>query len=94
MYIIPATAPILLTSDTTFSNYLFIFDAYTKIPKRYGMDKLPQKKLFLVIFSSTLAYTSQLYEEAIGMRPSVSYTPYATSSKEKSVNIITFAQFE
>ena len=26
--------------------------------------------------------------------PSVTYTPYATSSKEKTVDIITFAQFE
>ena len=28
------------------------------------------------------------------MRLSVTYTPYATSSKEKTGNIITFAQFE
>ena len=28
------------------------------------------------------------------MRPAVTYTPYATSSKEKTGDIITFAQFE
>ena len=44
MDIIPATAPKSLTSDTTFSNYLLIFDAYSKIPKLYGMEKIPQKK--------------------------------------------------
>ena len=32
-------------------------------------------------FSSTIAYTSQTYAEAMSMRPDVSYTPYATSSK-------------
>ena len=38
MDIIPATAPTFLTSDTTFSNYLLIVYAYSKIPKLYGMD--------------------------------------------------------
>ena len=28
------------------------------------------------------------------MRPSVTYTPYATSSKEQTVDVIMFAQFE
>ena len=28
------------------------------------------------------------------MRPSVTYTPYATSSREQTGNVITFAQFE
>ena len=28
------------------------------------------------------------------MRPSVTYTPYATSSKEQTDDVITFAQFE
>ena len=39
MVIIPSTAPKILTSDTTFSNYLMIFDAYSKIQKLYGMGK-------------------------------------------------------
>ena len=39
MDIIPSEAPKSLTSETTFSNYLLIFDAYSKIPKLYGMEK-------------------------------------------------------
>ena len=38
MDIIPATAPKHLTSETNFSNYIFIVDAYSKIPKLYGME--------------------------------------------------------
>ena len=49
--------------------------------------------LFLVIFSSALAYTPRLYPEEIYMRPEVSYVTYDTSSKEQTDNIITFAQF-
>ena len=45
-------------------------------------------------FSSELAYTSQPYSEAIAMRPEMRYTPCATSSREKSGNIIMFVQFE
>ena len=41
-----------------------------------------------------LAYTSQPYAEVMAMHPAVSHTPYATSSKEKTGNIITFTQFE
>ena len=37
---------------------------------------------------------SQPYSEVMDVCPSVTYTPYATSSKEKTVDIITFAQFE
>ena len=45
-------------------------------------------------FSSVLSYTSQPYAEAMVIRPTVTYTPYATSSKEHTGNVITFAQFE
>ena len=45
----------------------------------------------LVIFSSALAYTSQPYVEAIAMCQYVSYIPCATSSKEQTGDIITFA---
>ena len=45
-------------------------------------------------FSSALAYTSQPYSEAMVMRPAVTYTPYATSLKEQTGDVITFAQFE
>ena len=40
MDIISSTAPKSLTSDTTFSNYLLTVDAYSKIPKLYGMDNI------------------------------------------------------
>ena len=45
-------------------------------------------------FSSALAYTSQTYSEAMAMCPAVTYTPYGTSSREQTGDIITFAQFE
>ena len=44
--------------------------------------------------SSALAYTSQPYPEAMAMRPAVTYTPCATSSREKTGDIITFTHFE
>ena len=40
MDIIPSTVPKILTSDTTLSKYLLIVDAYPKIPKIYGMEKI------------------------------------------------------
>ena len=45
MNIIPSTAPKILTSDTTFYNYLLIFDAYFKIPKLYGMEKITTEEV-------------------------------------------------
>ena len=45
-------------------------------------------------FSSALAYTSLPYSEAMEMRLAVTYTLYATSSKEKTRDVMTFAQFE
>ena len=44
--------------------------------------------------SSALSYTSRPYAEAMAMRPTVTYTPYATSSKEQTGDVITFEQFE
>ena len=43
--VIPSTAPKSLTSDTTFSNYLLIVDAYSKIPKLYGMEKITTEEV-------------------------------------------------
>ena len=43
---------------------------------------------------SALAYESRPYSEAMAMRPEVTYTPYATSSKEQTGDVITFVQFE
>ena len=40
MDIIPGTAPMFLTSDTTFSNYLLIVDTFSKIPKHWGLEKI------------------------------------------------------
>ena len=40
MDIIPSIAPKILTSDTTFSNYLLIVDAYYNITKLYGMENI------------------------------------------------------
>ena len=45
MDIIPSTAPKSLTSDTTFSNYLFIVDAYSNMPKLYGMEKITTEEV-------------------------------------------------
>ena len=45
-------------------------------------------------FVSALSYTSRPYAEAMAMRPAVTYTPYATSSKEQTGNVITLTQFE
>ena len=45
MGIIPSTAPKSLTRDTTFSNYLLIFDAYSKIPKLYGTEKITTEEV-------------------------------------------------
>ena len=40
MDIIPSIAPKSVTNDTTFQNYLLIVDAYSKIPKLYGMENI------------------------------------------------------
>ena len=45
MDIIPSTAPKSFTSDTTFSNYFLIVDAYSKIPKLYGMEKITTEEV-------------------------------------------------
>ena len=45
-------------------------------------------------FFCALAYKSRPYSEAMAMRPAVTYTPYATSPKEKTGDVITFTQFE
>ena len=45
MDIIPPTDPKSLTSDTDFSNYLLIVDAYYKIPKLYGLDKITAEEV-------------------------------------------------
>ena len=45
MDIIPSTVSKSLASDTTFSNYLITVDAYSKIQKLYGMEKITTKEV-------------------------------------------------
>ena len=45
MDIIPSTESKSLTSDTTFSNYLLIVDAYYNIPKLYGMENITTEEV-------------------------------------------------
>ena len=45
MDIIPSTASKILTSDKTFSKYILIVDAYSKIPKLYGMEKITTEEV-------------------------------------------------
>ena len=45
MEIIPSTAPKSLTSDTTISNCLLNSDAYSKIQKYYGMEKITTEEV-------------------------------------------------
>ena len=40
MDIIPSTAPKSLANNTNFQNCLLFFDAYSKIPKLYGMENI------------------------------------------------------
>ena len=41
-----------------------------------------------------MSYTSRPYLEAMAIRPAVTCTPYAASSKEQTGDIITLTQFE
>ena len=61
MGIIPSTASKSLTSDTTFSNYLLIVYAYSKIPKLYGMEKITTEEVInkLDIFQSRFGKIDQ-----------------------------------
>ena len=43
--IVSSIAPKSLTSDTTFSSYLLIVDAYSKIPKIYSMDNIKTEEV-------------------------------------------------
>ena len=61
MDIIPSTAPKILTSDPKISNYLFIVDAYSKIPKIYGMEKITTEEVInkLDLFQSIFGKTDE-----------------------------------
>ena len=45
MVIIPAIFSKNLTKDTTFANYLLIVDAYSNIPKLYGMENITTEEV-------------------------------------------------
>ena len=45
MYIISSTSSKILTKDNTFANHLLIVDAYSKIPKLYGMENITIEKV-------------------------------------------------
>ena len=45
MNIILSAAPKSLTSETTFSIYLLIVNAYSKIPKNYGKEKITTEEV-------------------------------------------------
>ena len=61
MGIIPSTAPKRLTSGTNVSNKILIFDAYSKIPKCYGMEKVTTEEVMdkLDIFQSRFGESDQ-----------------------------------
>ena len=50
-----------LTSDTTFSSYLLTVDAYSKIPKLYGMENITTTEVMdkLDIFQSRFGKIDQ-----------------------------------
>ena len=45
MDVIPETSPKQLIRETTFSNHILIVDAYSKIPKLYGMERITTEEL-------------------------------------------------
>ena len=47
MDIVTSTAPKSLTSDTNVYNQLLIVDAYSKIPKLYGMEKITTEEVMV-----------------------------------------------
>ena len=59
--IIPSTASKSLTNETTFSNYLLIVDAYSKIPKLYGMENITTAEVMdrLYMFQSRFGTIDQ-----------------------------------
>ena len=54
MDVIPSTSQKSFTNDTNIKNYLLIVDAYSKIPKLYGMENITTAEVMdtLDIFQS------------------------------------------
>ena len=61
MDVIPSTAPNSLTNETNIKNYLLIVDAYSKIPKRYGMENITTAEVLdkLDMFQSRFSKINQ-----------------------------------
>ena len=61
MDVIPSTAPKRVTNDTNFINYLLIVDAYSKIPKLYGMENITTEEVLdkLDMFQSRISKIDQ-----------------------------------
>ena len=83
------------------NGFLGIFVGITQYQKGYPVYVPNKQKIVYshdVVFDdgfySALAYMSQPYAKTMAIRPDVSYIPDATSSKEQTGSIITFAQFE
>ena len=62
MNIVPSTTPKSLTSDTAFSNYILIVDAYPKIPKLYILEKITTEEVMdkLDMFQSIFGKIEEL----------------------------------
>ena len=61
MDIIPSTAPKSLTNDINFKNYFLIVDAYSNIPKLYGMENITTAEVLekLYMFQSRFGKIDQ-----------------------------------
>ena len=63
MNIIPSTSLKRVTSDTKFTNYLLIVDAYFKIPKDYVTEKISTEEVMgkLDMFQSRFGTNRQIW---------------------------------
>ena len=68
-----------MTSDTTFSDYILIVDAYSKIPTLYGMEKITTEEVMdkLDMFQSRFGKIDQFgwwYLEIISAKAGTQFT--------------------
>ena len=94
MDILPSTASNVLTRDTTFSNYPLIFDAYYKILKLYGMEKITTEEvmdrldMFQYIFGNNFSrcriaiYTDGVQRRMPNLRSSFDVSGSVSSGNE------------
>ena len=81
MDIIPSASPKSLTSDTTFSNYLLIVDAYSEILKRYGMEKITTEEVMdkLDMFQSVFGKIEEFGWWDLKTNPSDAVTQFTST---------------